>query len=48
MTVKKNYNNGDSVWIYGISRGNARPVKGTVIKSFNLSDCVIMMNRTIL
>ena len=39
MTVKKNYNNGDSVWIYGISRGNARPVKGTVIKSFNLSDC---------
>jgi hypothetical protein len=39
MTVKKSYNNGDSVWIYGISRNNARPVKGTVIKSFDLSDC---------
>ena len=39
MTVKKKYENGDTVWIYGISRGNARPFKGTVLKSFNLSDC---------
>ena len=39
MTVKKNYSHGDSVWIYGVSRGNARPVKGKVIKTFDLSDC---------
>lgn len=39
MIVKKNYENGDSVWIYGISQSNTRPVKGKVIKRFNLVDC---------
>ena len=34
MTVKKKYNVGDTVWIYGISRGNAKSTQGTVIQSF--------------
>ena len=34
MTVKKKYNVGDTVWIYGISRGNEKSTQGTVIKSF--------------
>ena len=34
MTVKKKYNVGDTVWIYGISRTNEKSTQGTVIKSF--------------
>jgi hypothetical protein len=34
MTVKKKYNVGDTVWIYGISRNNERSTQGTVLKSF--------------
>ena len=38
MTVKKKYNIGDTVWIYGVTRSNAKPVQGTVIKKVDLSD----------
>ena len=34
MTVKKKYNVGDTVWIYGVSRTNATSTQGTVVKSF--------------
>jgi hypothetical protein len=34
MTVKKKYNVGDTVWIYGIDRGRNKSTQGTVIKSF--------------
>ena len=34
MTVKKKYNVGDTVWIYGISRTNEKSTQGTVVKSF--------------
>ena len=34
MTVKKKYNVGDTVWIYGISRSNDKSTQGIVIKSF--------------
>ena len=34
MTVKKKYNVGDTVWIYGISRTNEKSTQGTVLKSF--------------
>jgi len=34
MTVKKKYNVGDTVWIYGISQGNEKSTQGTVIQSF--------------
>jgi len=37
MTVKKKYNVGDTVWIYGINRSNVKPTKGTVIKTVDLS-----------
>jgi hypothetical protein len=37
MTVKKSYNIGDTVWIYGINRSNVKPVSGTVIKAIDLS-----------
>jgi hypothetical protein len=33
MTVKKKYNVGDIVWIYGISRTNEKSTQGTVLKS---------------
>lgn len=33
MTVKKKYNAGDTVWIYGVSRNNIKSTQGTVIKS---------------
>jgi hypothetical protein len=39
MNAKTQYNIGDTVWIAGVSRGNARLTKGTVIKTFDLSDC---------
>lgn len=38
MIIKKEYNIGDPVWIYGISPKNNKPVKGKVIKIINLSD----------
>ena len=34
MSVKKKYNVGDTVWVYGISRTNEKSTQGTVIKSF--------------
>lgn len=34
MTVKKKYNVGDVVWIYGVSRNNVKSTQGTVVKSF--------------
>jgi hypothetical protein len=37
MTVKKLYNVGDTVWIYGINRSNVKSVSGKVIKSIDLS-----------
>ena len=36
MTVKKRYNVGDVVWIYGVRRANDKSTQGTVIKSFNI------------
>ena len=36
MTVKKKYNVGDTVWIYGISQNSAKSTQGTVVKSFNI------------
>ena len=36
MTVKKKYNVGDTVWIYGVSRTNITSTQGTVVKSFNI------------
>lgn len=38
MTIKKKYEVGDAVWIYGINRSNVKPAKGTVIKVVDLSD----------
>jgi hypothetical protein len=36
MTIKKSYNVGDPVWIYGISRTNSKLTKGRVLHTFNL------------
>ena len=36
MTVKKKYNVGDTVWIYGISKNNIKSTQGTVIKKFTI------------
>jgi hypothetical protein len=36
MTVKKKYNVGDTVWIYGISRTNVKSTQGTVVKAFTI------------
>ena len=36
MMVKKKYNIGDIVWIYGISKGNTKSTQGTVIKKFTI------------
>ena len=38
MTVKKKYNVGDTVWIYGINRSNTKPSQGRVIKVVDLQD----------
>lgn len=38
MIIKKSYEVGDSVWIYGIDKANKNPVHGTVIKKIDLSD----------
>jgi len=37
MTVKKQYSVGDTVWIYGVTRSNTKPVQGKVIKVVDLS-----------
>ena len=36
MTVKKKYNVGDTVWIYGISRTDVKSTQGTVVKAFTI------------
>ena len=36
MTVKKKYNVGDTVWIYGVSRDNIRSTEGKVLKIFTI------------
>jgi hypothetical protein len=36
MTVKKKYNVGDIVWIYGINRANTKSTQGTVVKAFTI------------
>ena len=36
MTVKKKYNVGDTVWVYGISRTNEKSTQGKVIKVFTI------------
>lgn len=36
MTVKKKYNVGDTVWIYGVNRTNVKSTQGTVVKAFNI------------
>lgn len=36
MTVKKRYNTGDTVWIYGISKNNTKSTQGVVIKKFTI------------
>lgn len=36
MTIKKNYNVGDDVWVYGITPAN-KITKGTVVASIDLS-----------
>ena len=36
MNIKKEYNIGDSAWIYGIARDNNRLFKGKIIHSFTL------------
>jgi hypothetical protein len=38
MTVKKQYAVGDTVWIYGVTRSNTKPVQGKVIKVVDLND----------
>ena len=36
MTVKKKYNVGDTVWIYGINRSNSKPTAGTIVSVVNI------------
>ena len=36
MTVKKKYNVGDTVWIYGVSQTNVKSTQGTVVKAFTI------------
>ena len=36
MTVKKKYNVGDTVWIYGISRTNDNSTQGKILKVFTI------------
>lgn len=38
MTVKKLYYLDDTVWIYGVSRDQNKPTKGTVVRIFQLDD----------
>jgi len=34
MTVKKKYNIGDTVWIYGISKNNIKSTEGKIVQTF--------------
>lgn len=36
MTVKKKYNVGDTVWIYGVTRDNIKSTQGTILKVFTI------------
>ena len=36
MTVKKSYNVGDTVWIYGVHTNNLKSTKGEIVKSFTI------------
>ena len=36
MTVKKKYNVGDTVWIYGISKNNIKSTEGKILKVFTI------------
>ena len=36
MTVKKKYNIGDTVWIYGVRQTNDKSTQGKVVKAFNI------------
>lgn len=36
MTVKKSYEIGDTVWVYGISSRNNNPTKGQIVKKFTI------------
>ena len=36
MTVKKKYNVGDTVWIYGVNQTNVKSTQGTVVKAFTI------------
>jgi len=36
MTVKKKYNVGDTVWIYGITRDNIKSTQGKILKVFTI------------
>jgi hypothetical protein len=38
MTIKKSYDVGEVVWIYGINRSNSKPTQGKVIKIVDLVD----------
>lgn len=36
MTVKKKYNVGDTVWIYGVTRDNIKSTQGKILKVFTI------------
>jgi hypothetical protein len=36
MTVKKRYNIGDTVWIYGVSKNNIKSTEGKVVQTFTV------------
>lgn len=36
MTVKKKYNVGDTVWIYGITKDNIKSTQGKILKVFTI------------
>lgn len=37
MTIKKSYDVGETVWIYGIDQRNARPYRGQIVKKFTIN-----------
>jgi hypothetical protein len=39
MNAKTQYDIGDTVWIAGVARGNARLTRGNIVKILDLSDC---------
>lgn len=38
MTIKRSYEVGDTVWIYGVNRSNIKSTQGKIIKIVDLSD----------